>query len=155
AAKRDRARRDDEHVALLGMQRRDVARERDEPVLVHAPGRGVDQERGADLDDDAAKVSELRRSCHQGRQPSTSAGCGGSTARAPSITSSNARRISGTPWRDTPESTSGVFFAARLSRATCSLSCSGESASALLSATISTLSVTPWPYDSSSCRTVL
>jgi hypothetical protein len=67
------------------------------------------------------------------------------SAICPSITLISARSASGTPSRDTPDMTSGVFFAARFSRAICSLICSEVSASALLSATIYGLSARPWP----------
>ncbi len=60
------------------------------------------------------------------------------------ITFSTARKASGTPAPVAADSTSGVFLDARLSRAICCLSCSGVSASALLSATISGLSVEPF-----------
>jgi hypothetical protein len=56
-----------------------------------------------------------------------------------------ARKASGTPAPLTAEITRGVFLAARLSRAVCCFNCSGESASALLSATISGFSLSPWP----------
>ena len=39
---------------------RDVVGERGQPVLVHAAGRGIDQQRRADLDDDAAEIGEAR-----------------------------------------------------------------------------------------------
>src|ERR1700688_307753 len=61
--------------------------------------------------------------------------------RAVSITVHKARNTSATPSPLTAETTSGVFFAARFSRATCCLISSAVSASALLSATISGLAV--------------
>ncbi len=60
APERDRARRHDQHVAAVLVQRRDILGERGEPFLVHAAGRAVDEERGADLDDDAAEIGEAR-----------------------------------------------------------------------------------------------
>ena len=57
------------------------------------------------------------------------------------MTSSSARLASGTPLPECADSSSGVFLLARLSRAACCLICSGVSASILVSATISGLSV--------------
>ncbi len=57
----------------------------------------------------------------------------------------NARKTSCTPWPEAEDSTSGVFLHAFLSFAVCALIASGVSASAFDSATISGLSVSPWP----------
>ena len=56
-----------------------------------------------------------------------------------------ARNTSGTPWWEADDSTNGVFLQAFLSFAVCALIASGVSASAFESATISGLSVRPWP----------
>src|SRR3954469_18199437 len=53
------------------------------------------------------------------------------------ITSTSACSASLTPWPVTPESSSVVFFPARLSRSFCFFSSSASTASILLSATIS------------------
>jgi hypothetical protein len=61
------------------------------------------------------------------------------------ITSTSARSASLTPSPVMPESSSGVFLAARFSRSFCFLSSSGSTASILFSATISILSVSSPP----------
>src|SRR5262249_38119155 len=58
ATERDRAGGDHQHVAALAVQLRDVGRERREPGLVEPSRPGIDQERGADLHDDAAEIAE-------------------------------------------------------------------------------------------------
>src|ERR1700736_3147765 len=58
ASQRDRARRDDENVALAAMQFGDVLRQRSEPFFLRASGIRIDKQRRADLDDDAAEVRE-------------------------------------------------------------------------------------------------
>ena len=60
AAERDRAGRDDQDVAALAMQLGDVGGQRRQPRRAHLAGVGIDQQRGADLDDDAAEIFELR-----------------------------------------------------------------------------------------------
>ncbi len=53
APERDRAGGDDQHVGAALMQRRDVGDQRVEPILLQRAARAVDQQRRADLDDDA------------------------------------------------------------------------------------------------------
>ena len=60
AAKRDRARGDDEDVAALAMQPGHVVGEGRQPRRPHLAPIGIDQQRRADLDDDAAELTELR-----------------------------------------------------------------------------------------------
>jgi len=59
SAERDRARGYDQNVACVAMEERDILDQRGEPCLLYPPGRGVNQERRADLDDDAAEIFEL------------------------------------------------------------------------------------------------
>src|SRR5262249_9620094 len=83
----DRAGRDNEHIAPLLVQLRNILHERDEPVLAQAPSSAVDQKRGADLDHDAAKIGK---------------GGGGtrhSLNRRRATTSVAARRFSSMRWR--------------------------------------------------------
>jgi hypothetical protein len=58
AAERNRAGRDHQNVAAFAMQLGDVGRQRSQPRRTNLARIGVDQERGADLDDDAAEVFE-------------------------------------------------------------------------------------------------
>ena len=58
AAERDGAGGDHQHVVLLLVQGGDVGGELIEPVALQAAGGGVHQQRGADLDDDAAEILE-------------------------------------------------------------------------------------------------
>src|SRR5262249_4492707 len=59
-AERDRAGRDNEHVAPLAVQLRNILHERDEPVPAQTPSLAVDQKRGTDLDHDAAEIGKRR-----------------------------------------------------------------------------------------------
>ena len=61
AAERDGAGRDHQQVALAAVQRREIGGQRSKPCFVEPAGLGVDQKRGADLHDDAAKVGKPRR----------------------------------------------------------------------------------------------
>ena len=95
----------------------DVLGERGEPGVIQPAARPVDEERGADLEDDAperGKSSELT---------AASASCRGGFGVRLALrrsTASTARRTSGTPCPETAESTNGLRFAARFRRATCS-----------------------------------
>src|SRR5262249_48799561 len=136
AAERDRARGNHQHVALVAVQPRDVLGERGEPVLVHARSGGIHDQRGADLHHDAAKVGkawDLKAWGLHGCQ-AASGDFAGWSGRAASITLMSVRSTSGTPAPVAAETTSGARPAARLRRATCALSASGVSASALLRA---------------------
>jgi hypothetical protein len=55
AAERNRARRDDQEFASLAVQFCEICRQRREPCSAHFAGVGIDQQRRADLDDDAAE----------------------------------------------------------------------------------------------------
>ena len=56
---------DDEHVGAPGMQIGDILGKRREPGMVQPPAGAVDEERGADLQDDAAELADLRaHGCH-------------------------------------------------------------------------------------------
>src|SRR5215813_11676242 len=89
--------------------------------------------------------SPPRRNSHPCGCHALAATLGRSSCRVWSITLNSARNTSGTPAPVAAETTSGVFLAARSSRAVCCFSCSGVSASALLSATTSGFSPSPWP----------
>src|SRR5262245_1914174 len=99
--------------------------------------------------------SAPRRSSHPRGCHALAATLGRSWCRVLSITLNSARNTSGTPAPVAAETMSGVLLAARVSRAVCCFSCPGVSASALLSATTSGFSPSPWPYALSSARTVL
>ncbi len=58
APERDRPGGHDQHVRAARVQRRDVGDERVEPVLLQGAARVVDQQRRADLDDDARELVE-------------------------------------------------------------------------------------------------
>jgi hypothetical protein len=58
APERDGARGHDQHVRLAAVQFGQVLRERREPGVVEPPAHPVHQQRGADLDDDAAELGK-------------------------------------------------------------------------------------------------
>ena len=62
APERDRAGGDDEHVGAAGMELGDVLGERGEPGVIQPAARPVDEERGADLQDDAPERGKSRKS---------------------------------------------------------------------------------------------
>ena len=64
AAERDGAGGDDEHVGAALVQCGDVGDQRVEPFLLQRAARAVDQQRRADLDDDAGEFVEARRFGH-------------------------------------------------------------------------------------------
>ena len=55
---RDRPRRDDENVGAAPMQRGEIGDQRVEPFLFQRALRPVDEQRGADFDDDAVEAVE-------------------------------------------------------------------------------------------------
>src|SRR5579863_5128817 len=128
------------------MQGRDVLGERGEPLLLHPPGRRIDQKRGADLHHDAAEVGERRSFGHGCRVMVAKSslqnhGCqagartaarGSAVARAASMTARRARSTCGTPAPVAAEMSSGEVLAARFRRASWRLISSAERASALL-----------------------
>jgi hypothetical protein len=59
SSERDRTRRDDQHVAALAMEFREIRGERRQPRRAHFARFLVDQKRGADLDDDTPEILEL------------------------------------------------------------------------------------------------
>src|SRR5215475_9393928 len=131
------------------MESRDIDSERGEPILLDAPGCGIDQQRGADLHDDTAKIREGWGFVHCGRH-----GCQAGAPdpwseseapRVPPIADARARNTSGTPAPAAAEIAKGVFLLARLRRASCCLISSADMASVLFRATISGLSATPLP----------
>ena len=61
AAERDGAGRHHQDVALAAVQRGKIGGQRGQPSFVEPAGRGIDQQRRADLHDDAAEVGKPRR----------------------------------------------------------------------------------------------
>jgi len=61
AAERDGARGNHQEIASLAMQRGEIGGERGKPGFVEPARLGIDQEGGADLDDDAAEIGKPRR----------------------------------------------------------------------------------------------
>ena len=83
AAERDRAGGHHQHVAALAMQLGDIGRERLQPRRAHLALGLVDQQRRADLDDDAAEIFQRgafhQRSFAAGGPPAQAAGGGPAT----------------------------------------------------------------------------
>ena len=64
AAERDGAGRDDDEVGAALVQRGDVGDQRVEPFLLQRAARAVDEQRRADLDDNAGELVEAGRFGH-------------------------------------------------------------------------------------------
>ena len=56
---------DDQNIGALGMKIGDVFSQRRKPGMIQPAARPIDEKRGADLQDDAAELAELRaHGCH-------------------------------------------------------------------------------------------
>src|SRR4029450_6259303 len=145
ASKRNRAGGDHDHLLVVFAKRSDVVGKRGEPGASQHARRCIDQEGGADLDDDALCLGPF---LSHGRHLCDGAPAGAScifAARTDLISAASARSTCGTPSPVAAEAMSGSVPAAFFKARAFFLSSSFGTASDFDSATISGLSSRPAP----------